>query len=110
MKQLMHRILLTIILVTGCMYAYPSIIIGDLYYELEESAGTATVIGLYNQDVAELTIPDTVTFSDKTFAVTKIAESAFGGKRLPAIDEREFIVCSFLRYLRLCPCTSSGWC
>ena len=72
MKQLMHRILLTIILVTGCMSAYPSIIIGDLYYELEESAGTATVIGLYNQDVTELTIPDIVTFSDKTFAVTKI--------------------------------------
>ena len=53
---------MTIILVTGCMSAYPSIIIGDLYYELKESARTATVIGLYNQDVTELTIPDTFTF------------------------------------------------
>jgi hypothetical protein len=62
MKQLMYRIILIVVFFAGCVHTYPSIIIGDLYYKLKESASTATVIGLYNQDVAELTIPDTVTF------------------------------------------------
>ena len=38
-----------------------------------------------------------------------ISGKAASARRLTTAQTREFIICSFHHYQRLCPCTSSGW-
>ena len=71
-----NRLFLTLMLLAGSICGYADdVTIGDLFYSIEN--GKATVTGLDDSSVTELTIPREVLYGGVSYPVTSIGEYAF---------------------------------
>ena len=107
-----NRLFLALLLfaVSICGYADDKVTIGNLSYSLGED-GKATVTGLTDKSVTELTIPDKVEHNGTTYPVTIIGNRAFYfctrltsvtiPNSVTSIESEAFCVCSGLKSITI---------